>query len=134
VHSECLTGDALGSLRCDCGGQLDESLAQIRAAKRGVLVYMRQEGRGIGLLNKLRAYELQDQGYDTVQANLMLGMKADQREYGIGAHILRDLGIQKMLLMSNNPRKFTALDGYGLEIVDRVAIELEPGKDNNRYL
>lgn len=134
VHSECLTGDALGSLRCDCGGQLGQALSQIAAAKRGALVYMRQEGRGIGLVNKLKAYELQDKGFDTVEANLMLGMKADQREYGVGAQILRDLGIRQMHLMSNNPRKFTALDGYGLEIVDRVPLEEDPVDSNKRYL
>jgi len=134
VHSECLTGDALGSLRCDCGGQLGQALSQIHAAERGALIYMRQEGRGIGLANKLKAYELQDKGFDTVEANLMLGMKADQREYGVGAQILRDLGIRRMNLMSNNPRKFTALDGYGLEIADRVPIEQDPSESNKRYL
>jgi len=134
VHSECLTGDALGSVRCDCGEQLDAAMAQVAEAPRGVVLYMRQEGRGIGLANKIKAYMLQDQGYDTVEANLMLGMKADQREYGTGAQMLRDLGIRKMLLMSNNPRKFTALDGYGLEIVDRVPIEVKPGADNKQYL
>lgn len=134
VHSECLTGDALGSLRCDCGEQLATALQHIMKAERGALLYMRQEGRGIGLANKLRAYELQDQGYDTVEANHMLGMKADQREYGTGAQMLRDLGISRLLLISNNPRKFTALGGYGLEIADRVAIELKPNIENKKYL
>ncbi len=134
VHSECLTGDALGSLRCDCGEQLGAAMLQVQQAERGAVLYMRQEGRGIGLANKLRAYMLQDQGYDTVEANLMLGMKADQREYGTGAQMLRDLGIRRMNLMSNNPRKFTALDGYGLEIVDRVPLETTPSDDNKRYL
>ncbi len=134
VHSECLTGDALGSLRCDCGGQLPQALKKIQAAGRGALVYMRQEGRGIGLVNKLKAYQLQDKGFDTVEANLMLGMKVDQREYGTGAQILRDLGIRSMALMSNNPRKLKALPGYGLEIVDRIPIEETPSKENQRYL
>jgi 3,4-dihydroxy 2-butanone 4-phosphate synthase/GTP cyclohydrolase II len=134
VHSECLTGDALGSLRCDCGEQIARAMEQVQQAERGVVIYMRQEGRGIGLANKIKAYALQDQGYDTVQANEMLGMKADQREYGTGAQMLRDLGIGKMLLMSNNPRKFTALDGYGLEIVDRVPLEVKARNENKGYL
>ena len=134
VHSECLTGDAFGSIRCDCNEQLVTAMESIKQAERGVLVYMRQEGRGIGLANKLKAYELQDQGYDTVEANLMLGHKADQREYGTGAQILRDLGVRKMELMSNNPRKFTGLEGYGLEVVGRVPLEVEPKSTNKNYL
>ena len=134
VHSECLTGDMLGSLRCDCGGQLAAALTQIEKEGSGVLLYMRQEGRGIGLANKIKAYALQDQGLDTVEANKRLGFKADLRDYGIGAQILVDLGIQEMRLMTNNPKKIIGLEGYGLKIVDRVPIELEACEYNAHYL
>ena len=134
VHSECLTGDIFGSLRCDCGGQLRRALQMIGKEGRGVLLYMRQEGRGIGLENKLHAYRLQDGGMDTVEANEELGFKPDERDYGIGAQILKDLGIIKMRLMTNNPRKYTALAGYGLEIVERVTIEMNPTDQNEAYL
>ncbi len=134
VHSECLTGDIFGSLRCDCGPQLHHALEMINKEGRGVLVYLRQEGRGIGLVNKMKAYELQDQGLDTVDANLNLGFADDQRDYGIGAQILIDLGVRKMRLMTNNPRKYTALTGYGLEIVERKPIEIEPSEYNIKYL
>ena len=135
VHSECVTGDALGSARCDCGNQLHAALRQIDRAGRGVLIYMRsQEGRGIGLLNKIRAYALQDQGMDTVQANHHLGFKADLRHYGIGAQILKQLGIKKLKLLTNNPKKVVGLDGYGLEIVERVSIEVGVNPANLPYL
>ncbi|WP_096188562.1 bifunctional 3,4-dihydroxy-2-butanone-4-phosphate synthase/GTP cyclohydrolase II [Evansella halocellulosilytica] len=134
VHSECLTGDVFGSQRCDCGPQLHAALEQIEEAGSGVLLYMRQEGRGIGLLNKMRAYKLQEEGYDTVEANEKLGFAPDLRDYGIGAQILRDLGIRKMRLLTNNPRKITGLKGYDLEVVDRVALQLPSSKANERYL
>jgi len=134
VHSECLTGDVLGSLRCDCGLQLQRAMGQIAKEGRGVLVYMRQEGRGIGLLNKLRAYCLQDQGRDTVEANRELGFKPDLRDYGVGAQILRDLGVRKMRLMTNNPKKIVGLEGYGMEVVERIPIEIPPNEENMNYL
>lgn len=132
VHSECLTGDAFGSLRCDCGEQLAKAMELIEAEGKGVIVYMRQEGRGIGLLNKIKAYALQDQGMDTVEANLALGFDEDLRDYGIGAQILADLGVGKVRLMTNNPHKITGIGGYGIEIVERVHIEL-PVKEENEY-
>ncbi len=134
VHSSCMTGDIFGSCRCDCGEQLQEAMRMVEEAGKGVIVYMNQEGRGIGLLNKLKAYKLQEQGMDTVQANLALGFKMDERDYGIGAQILRDLGVRKMKLMSNNPTKRAGLMGYGLEIVERVAIEIKANKHNKSYL
>ena len=135
VHSECLTGDLLGSLRCDCGFQLHQALEQINDYGVGAVVYLRQhEGRGIGLHNKLKAYELQDQGYDTVDANLKLGFPADLRQYGVGAQILLDLGIQQFKLLTNNPRKIKGLDGYGLEVVERVPLQVGRVDENTRYL
>ncbi|MFB6467314.1 bifunctional 3,4-dihydroxy-2-butanone-4-phosphate synthase/GTP cyclohydrolase II [Cytobacillus sp. Hz8] len=134
VHSECLTGDVFGSYRCDCGPQLHAALTQIEQERRGVLLYMRQEGRGIGLLNKLKAYKLQEEGYDTVEANEKLGFGADLREYGIGAQILKDLGIKKMKLLTNNPRKITGLNGYGLEVVERIPLQIKARKENQHYL
>lgn len=134
VHSECLTGDIFGSNRCDCGPQLHAALRQIAEAGRGVLLYIRQEGRGIGLINKIKAYELQDQGYDTVSANEKLGFKPDLRDYGIGAQVLVALGLKKLKLLTNNPKKIVGLEGYGLEVVERVPIEVEPSDHNTLYL
>lgn len=134
VHSSCITGDIFGSCRCDCGEQLAKAMQMVEEEGKGVILYMNQEGRGIGLLNKLRAYKLQEQGLDTVQANLALGFKMDERDYGVGAQILRDLGITKMKLMSNNPKKRTGLIGYGLEVVENVGIEVAPNPHNANYL
>lgn len=134
VHSSCMTGDILGSLRCDCGDQLHNALSMVEAAGKGLVLYMNQEGRGIGLLNKLKAYKLQEEGRDTVEANLELGFGMDDRDYGVGAQILRSMGVSKMKLISNNPRKRAGLLGYGLEVVDTVAIEIKPNKHNEKYL
>jgi 3,4-dihydroxy 2-butanone 4-phosphate synthase/GTP cyclohydrolase II len=134
VHSECLTGDVFHSLRCDCGEQLEQALAQIGAEQRGVLLYMAQEGRGIGLLNKLKAYELQEQGRDTVEANVELGFPADAREYGIGYQILADLGLTSIRILTNNPKKITGIESYGLSVVEQVPIEVPPNLENQRYL
>jgi 3,4-dihydroxy 2-butanone 4-phosphate synthase/GTP cyclohydrolase II len=134
VHSQCLTGDVFGSERCDCGEQLHKAMEMIRKEGKGVLLYMKQEGRGIGLINKLKAYELQDKGLDTVEANLKLGFKPDLRDYGIGAQILVDLGVRKMRLMTNNPKKIVGLEGYGLKVVERVSIETKPNEKNIIYL
>ena len=134
VHSSCMTGDILGSLRCDCGDQLHKALKMVEDAGKGLVLYMNQEGRGIGLLNKLRAYKLQEEGMDTVEANLKLGFSMDERDYGVGAQILRAMGISKMKLMSNNPRKRAGLLGYGLQVVETIAIEIKPNKHNEKYL
>ena len=133
IHSQCITGDALGSLRCDCGPQLDYALKTI-GKKGGVVLYMQQEGRGIGLFNKILAYKFQDQGMDTVEANLKLGFKADARDYTIGAQILADLGLSRIKLLTNNPRKIEGLGKYGLEIVERIPIVIKPNKSNKKYL
>jgi 3,4-dihydroxy 2-butanone 4-phosphate synthase/GTP cyclohydrolase II len=134
VHSECLTGDVFGSGKCDCGSQLASAMQMIEQAGKGVLLYLRQEGRGIGLVNKLHAYALQEQGLDTVEANLRLGLPVDKRDYGIGSQILRDLGLRKLRIMTNNPRKIHGIEGYGLSIVDQVPIRIEPGQHNKKYL
>ncbi len=134
VHSECLTGDVFGSMRCDCGGQLHAAMKMVEKAGNGIILYMHQEGRGIGLVNKLKAYALQDQGMDTVEANKELGFKADLRDYGIGAQILRDLGVRKMKLITNNPKKIVGLEGYGLDVTDRMPVEIEPDPENLKYL
>jgi len=134
VHSECLTGDALHSIRCDCGEQLARAFEMITQEGKGVILYMRQEGRGIGLLNKIKAYHLQDNGADTVQANLQLGFPEDLRDYGIGAQMLKDLGLKKIKLLTNNPKKIVGLTGYGLEIVERIPIEIKAKETNRGYL
>jgi 3,4-dihydroxy 2-butanone 4-phosphate synthase/GTP cyclohydrolase II len=134
VHSQCLTGDVLGSVRCDCGEQLHKAMKMIEKEGKGVILYMKQEGRGIGLMNKLKAYELQDNGLDTVEANIKLGFKPDLRDYGIGAQILVDLGVRKMRLMTNNPKKIVGLEGYGLRVVERVPMEMKPHERNIIYL
>jgi len=134
VHSECLTGDVFHSLRCDCGEQLEQALARLADEERGVLLYMTQEGRGIGLLNKLKAYELQEAGFDTVEANLELGLPADAREYGIGNQILADLGLTTIRILTNNPKKLTGIEGFGLTVVEQIPIEVEPTDENRRYL
>ncbi len=134
VHSRCLTGDVFHSSRCDCGAQLDAAMSRIEAEGRGVLLYLNQEGRGIGLANKIRAYELQEQGLDTVEANERLGFKADQRDYGIGVQILKDLGVRTMRLLSNNPRKLVGLEGYGLAVAEWLPLEIAPGEHSARYL
>ncbi|MFZ1534015.1 MAG: GTP cyclohydrolase II, partial [Chitinophagaceae bacterium] len=134
VHSSCFTGDILGSLRCDCGEQLQKAMKMVEKEGKGAILYMNQEGRGIGLLNKLKAYRLQEQGMDTVEANLHLGFKMDQRDYGLGAQMLRHLGITKLRLMTNNPKKRVGLIGYGLEIVENIPVEIHPNEHNEKYL
>jgi 3,4-dihydroxy 2-butanone 4-phosphate synthase/GTP cyclohydrolase II len=134
VHSQCLTGDVLHSIRCDCGAQLEAAMQRIAAEGRGVLLYLNQEGRGIGLANKIRAYELQDEGFDTVEANERLGFKADQRDYGMGVQILRELGIRSMRLLSNNPRKLVGIEGYGLTVAEWLPLEIPASESTRRYL
>ena len=134
VHSSCMTGDILGSLRCDCGEQLHHAMEMIEEEGRGVVLYMNQEGRGIGLINKLKAYQLQEQGFDTVEANLKLGFGMDERDYGVGAQILRAIGITKMKLITNNPRKRAGILGYGLEVTETLPIEVKPNVHNKKYL
>ena len=134
VHSECLTGDVFGSMRCDCGSQLHAAMRMVAQEGCGVVLYMHQEGRGIGLVNKIKAYNLQDQGMDTVEANQHLGFKADLRDYGLGAQILREVGVRKMRLITNNPKKIIGLEGYGIQVTDRVPIQIEPHDDNRGYL
>jgi len=134
VHSECVTGDLFGSLRCDCGDQLHKAMEMVNQEGKGVIVYMHQEGRGIGIVNKIRAYNLQEQGRDTVEANLELGFQEDLRDYGIGAQILVDLGVRKMRLMTNNPKKIVGVEGYGVTVVERVPIEIKPNEINLHYL
>jgi 3,4-dihydroxy 2-butanone 4-phosphate synthase/GTP cyclohydrolase II len=134
VHSQCLTGDVLHSARCDCGAQRDAALERIAAEGRGILLYLHQEGRGIGLANKIRAYELQDEGFDTVEANERLGFKADQRDYGVGVQILRDLGVRSMRLLSNNPRKLVGIEGYGLSVSEWLPLEIPASESTRRYL
>lgn len=134
VHSECLTGDVFGSMRCECGEQLHVAMARIAAEGRGALIYLRQEGRGIGLVNKLKAYRLQDQGLDTADANTALGLPVDRRDYGVGAHILRDIGLSKLRILTNNPKKVSRLAVYGLDVVEQLALEVEPNAVNRRYL
>jgi 3,4-dihydroxy 2-butanone 4-phosphate synthase/GTP cyclohydrolase II len=134
VHSQCLTGDVFGSLRCDCGEQLERAMKAVQAEGRGVVLYISQEGRGIGLGAKMQAYALQDQGMDTVEANVHLGFKVDQREFGTGAQILHDLGVRRLRVLTNNPKKLSGLNGYGLEVVEQVPLLIEPNPDNERYL
>jgi 3,4-dihydroxy 2-butanone 4-phosphate synthase/GTP cyclohydrolase II len=134
VHSSCVTGDIFGSCRCDCGSQLHNAMKMVQEKGKGVVLYMNQEGSGIGLLNKLKSYKLQEEGYDTVEANLKLGFKMDERDYGVGAQILHDLGVSKINLITNNPKKRVGLMGYGLEIVDNVSIEVSPNSHNEDYL
>jgi 3,4-dihydroxy 2-butanone 4-phosphate synthase/GTP cyclohydrolase II len=134
VHSQCLTGDVLHSIRCDCGAQLDAAMRRIAAEGRGVLLYLSQEGRGIGLANKIRAYELQDEGFDTVEANERLGFKADQRDYGMGVQILRELGVRTMRLLSNNPRKLVGIEGYGLSVTEWLPLEIPASDSTRKYL
>jgi len=134
VHSQCLTGDVLRSVRCDCGGQLDKALQRIASEDRGVLLYLSQEGRGIGLANKIRAYSLQDEGFDTVEANELLGFKPDQRDYGVGVQILREIGVRSMRLLSNNPRKLVAIEGYGISVTEWLPLEIPPSPSSLRYL
>jgi 3,4-dihydroxy 2-butanone 4-phosphate synthase / GTP cyclohydrolase II len=134
VHSECLTGDVFGSRRCDCGPQLHQAMRQVAEVGRGVIVYMRQEGRGIGLAPKIKAYKLQEQGYDTVEANQKLGFEMDLREYGLGAQILTDLGLKTIRLLTNNPKKIVGLEGYGLKIIEQVPIRVKANPHNEKYL